>query len=82
MRYFLVQVKSTMVFTPVKGGTLVQMTTIICNTFVPSYASKIINNLGSFGSSEVAETATLARKHVREFIDKAKEIEKAKGTSS
>lgn len=72
------KIKSILAFTPVKAGVLVQMTTIVCNTFISSYASKIIQNLGSYGSAEVAETATLARQHIQKYIKQAKDIAKAK----
>jgi len=64
--------KSVMAYNRVKGGLLVTHTTVVLNTVIPSYGTWIINNIGSFGSRESAQTAELTRTHLRDILTSLK----------
>jgi len=55
------KVKSVLVYNDVPGGILVRHSVAVYNTMIPSYGARVLNNLGSFGSTEAYQTAQMTR---------------------
>jgi len=55
------KVKSVLLYNQVPGGVLIRHTVCVYNTAIPSFGAPVINNLGSFGSTEAFQTAQMTR---------------------
>eukprot|EP00760_Papus_ankaliazontas_P029916 PhM_4_TR4528/c0_g1_i1/m.71952 len=63
------KVKSLLVYRNVPNGVLVTNLTCVLNTSIPAVLSRVVNNLGSMGAAEVAETAHRTRAYVKKNFD-------------
>merc|ERR1712065_50003 len=61
-----VKCKSVLLYYNVTGGTLVTNVTCVINTKIPGVVASLVNNFGSSGASETAETAMMTRAYLRQ----------------
>lgn len=64
--------KSVLLYYRVTGGTLVTNVTTVVNSAIPTVVAKLVNNFGSSGAAEVAETATMTRAYLRKVFGDAR----------